>query len=70
MPKNNEHRYQMEAAEKNFEWLRRSKPSVAAREPQNQGIALPPNERGCGTAYSMRGMDRETLNQWCREHET
>ena len=70
MPKNNEHRYQMQAAEKTFEWLRRSKPSVAAREQEKEGIALPPNERGCGTAYSMRGTDREALNEWCREHET
>ena len=72
MQKNSENRNQMKAAEKAFAWMRCSKPSVAAREPENQpeGIALPPNSRGCGTAYPMRGTDRETLNAWCREHET
>ena len=31
------------------------------------GISLPPNERDCGTACSMQGTDRETLNEWCKE---
>ncbi len=58
--------------QKAFEWLRRSKPAVAAREQEkmSEGIALPPNERDCGTACSMQGTDRETLNEWCKEHET
>ncbi len=72
MSENHENRYQLRAAEKAFEWLRRSKPAVAAREQENmgEGIALPPNERDCGTACSMQGTDRETLNEWCKEHET
>ena len=72
MAKKSENKYQMQAAEKAFEWLHRSKPSVAAREleKESEGIALPPNERHCGTAYSMQGTDRETLNEWCKEHET
>ena len=43
MPKNSENRNQMKAAEKAFAWMRCSKPSVAAREPENQpeSIALP-----------------------------
>ncbi len=36
----------------------------------SEGISLPPNERDCGTACSMQGTDRETLNEWCKEHET
>ena len=55
MSENHENRYQLRAAAKAFEWLRRSKP---------------PNERDCGTACSMQGTDRETLNEWCKEHET
>ena len=69
---NHESRYQLRAAAKAFEWLRRSKPAVAAREQEkmSEGISLPPNERDCGTACSMQGTDRETLNEWCKEHET
>ena len=69
---NHENRYQLRAAAKAFEWLRRSKPAVAAREQEkmSEGISLPPNERDCGTACSMQGTDRETLNEWCKEHET
>ena len=72
MSENHENRYQLRAAAKAFEWLRRSKPAVAAREQEkmSEGISLPPNERDCGTACSMQGTDRETLNEWCKEHET
>ncbi|MEE0154536.1 MAG: hypothetical protein UEF48_04920 [Agathobaculum butyriciproducens] len=72
MSENHENRYQLRAAGKVFEWLRRSKPAVAAREQEkeSEGVALPPNERDCGTACSMQGTDRETLNEWCKEHET
>ena len=72
MSENHENRYQLRAAAKAFEWLRRSKPAVAAREQEkmSEGVALPPNERDCGTACSMQGTDRETLNEWCKEHET
>ena len=64
MSENHENRYQLRAAAKAFEWLRRSKPAVAAREQEkmSEGISLPPNERDCGTACSMQGTDRETLN--------
>ena len=67
MSENHENRYQLRAAAKAFEWLRRSKPAVAAREQEkmSEGISLPPNERDCGTACSMQGTDRETLNEWC-----
>ena len=63
MSENHENRYQLRAAAKAFEWLRRSKPAVAAREQEkmSEGISLPPNERDCGTACSMQGTDRETL---------
>ena len=72
MSENHENRYQLRAAAKAFEWLRRSKPAVAAREQEkmSEGISLPPNERECGIACSMQGTDRETLNEWCKEHET
>ena len=44
MSENHENRYQLRAAAKAFEWLRRSKPAVAAREQEkmSEGIALPP----------------------------
>ena len=35
MSENHENRYQLRAAAKAFEWLRRSKPAVAAREQEN-----------------------------------
>ena len=54
-----------EAARKSFQWMERSKPSVAAR-----GIAVPPHERDCGRAHPMCGTDSENLTAWCREHET
>lgn len=55
MSENHENRYQLRAAAKAFEWLRRSKPAVAAREQEkmSEGISLPPNERDCGIACSM-----------------
>ena len=44
MSENHENRYQLRAAAKAFEWLRRSKPAVAAREQEkmSEGISLPP----------------------------
>ena len=56
MSENHENRYQLRAAAKAFEWLRRSKPAVAAREQEkmSEGISLPPNERDCGTAVPCR----------------
>ena len=66
---------QMDAAEKAFQWMERSKPSVSARSaPQEDGspsgIALPPHERGCGRGHPMRGTNSDDLTEWCRAHET
>lgn len=67
--------YQMEAAQKQFEWLSYSKPATACsdgEEPDSaaEGIALPPHERGCGHAHPMRGTNSEDLTEWCTKHET
>ena len=74
-----------EAARKSFQWMERSKPSVAARGDVDlpsdsrrlfetgdlpDGIAVPPHERDCGRAHPMCGTDSEDLTAWCREHET
>ena len=74
-----------EAARKSFQWMERSKPSVAARGDVDlrsdsrrlfeagdlpEGIAVPPHERDCGRAHPMRGTDSDDLTAWCREHET
>ena len=72
-----------EAARKSFQWMERSKPSVAARGDVDlpsdsrrlfetgdlpEGIAVPPHERDCGRAHPMCGTDSEDLTAWCREH--
>lgn len=63
--------YQMEAAQKQFEWLACSKPAVANDDNDAvEGIALPPHERGCGHAHPMRGTNSEDLTEWCTKHET
>ena len=68
---------QAESAQKNFEWMARSKPSVAARSGGNEehdsapsGIALPPHERDCGRSHLMRGTNSEDLTEWCTKHQT
>ncbi|MGO5028516.1 hypothetical protein [Candidatus Agathobaculum pullicola] len=75
--KDKQKRYQMEAAQKQFEWFECSKPDVAAQAGVNEasdgvpeGIALPPHERGCGRAHPMRGTNSEDLTDWCINHET
>lgn len=65
----------MEAAQKQFEWFSCSKPSTACSDGEEadgvaEGIALPPHERGCGHAHSMRGTNSEDLTEWCTKHET
>ena len=79
----NENRF--DAVRKSFQWMERSKPSVAARGDVDlpsdsrrlfetgdlpEGIAVPPHERDCGRAHPMCGTDSEDLTAWCREHET
>ena len=68
---------QAESAQKNFEWMARSKPSVAARSGEKEahdsapsGIALPPHERDCGRAHPMRGTNSEDLTEWCTKRQT
>ena len=70
-------RAQEASASKNFEWMARSKPSVAARgggqeetDSAPSGIALPPHERDCGRAHPMRGTNSEDLTEWCTKHQT
>lgn len=68
--------YQMEAAQKQFEWLACSKPAAAqavgdeTSDGVPEGIALPPHERDCGRAHPMRGTNSEDLTEWCTKHET
>ena len=74
----NENRF--EAARKAFHWMERSKPSVSARGevalPEERGdgtpdgAAYPPHEQNCGRAHPPRGTDSESLETWCKEHET
>ena len=68
---------QADSARKSFEWMARSKPSVAARSGGQEeadgapsGIALPPHERDCGRAHPMRGTNSEDLTEWCTKHQT
>lgn len=68
---------QAQAVQKEFEWMARSKPSVAARSTDQkeqdgtpEGIALPPHERDCGRAHPMRGTNSEDLTEWCTRHQT
>ena len=62
MSENHENRYQLRAAAKAFEWLRRSKPAVAREgtgKDETRVSRCRRNERDCGTACSMQGTDRE-----------
>lgn len=68
---------QAQAVQKEFEWMARSKPSVAARgngqeetDCAPEGIALSPHERNCGRAHPMRGTNSEDLTEWCTKHQT
>ncbi len=70
-------RYQMEAAQKKFEWLSCSTPAASSQDGEAEasdgvpeGIALPPHGRGCGHAHPMRGTNSEDLTEWCTNHET
>lgn len=70
-------KYQMEAAQKQFEWFSCSTPAAAAHDAGEEmtdgapeGIALSPHDRGCGHAYPMRGTNSEDLTEWCIKHET
>lgn len=67
--------YQMEAAQKQFEWFSCSTPSTANKDGEEndsiaRGIALSPYERGCGQSYPMRGTNSDDLTEWCIKHET
>ena len=68
---------QADSARKSFEWMARSKPSVAARSGGQEeedgvpsGIALPPHERDCGRSHPIRGTNSEDLTVWCTKHQT
>ena len=67
--------YQVEAAQKQFEWLERSIPAAVSSNNQEAdgipgGIALPPHERDCGHAYPISGTNSDDLTEWCIRHET
>ena len=77
MEKDKMKQYQMEAAQKQFEWFSCSKPTALPQDGGRQasdgapeGIALPPHERGCGSAHPMRGTNSQDLTEWCMKHET
>lgn len=77
-------RKKLQSAQKNIEWMERTKPSVAARADNDNvqyvnplgdtvtvsGIALPPHERDCGRSHPMRGTNSQDLTDWCIKHET
>ena len=55
-----------EAARKSFQWMERSKPSVAARG----DVDLPSDSRRLFETGDLRGTDSDALTAWCREPET